>query len=144
MRSVHALDLSTGAEKFNGPVIIDPVTTAVPGMGPGHDASNMVHWDPRRNNQRGGLLISNGIVYIPFGGHCDMNDYHGWILGYQANDLTQQVIRYATTPNDGRGGIWMSGAGPALDASGNIYFATGNATECQSGQQSPECRAQRR
>ncbi len=124
----HALDLSTGAEKFNGPVIIDPVTTAVPGMGPGHDASNMVHWDPRRNNQRGGLLISNGIVYIPFGGHCDMNDYHGWILGYQANDLTQQVIRYATTPNDGRGGIWMSGAGPALDASGNIYFSTGNAT----------------
>ncbi len=123
----HAIDLSTGAEKFNGPVLIDPVTTAVPGLGPGHDASNMVHFDPRRNNQRGGLLISGGVVYIPFAGHCDMNDYHGWILGYQANDLTQQVIRYATTPNDGRGGIWMSGAGPALDAAGNIYFATGNA-----------------
>ncbi len=126
---VHALDLSTGAEKFNGPVVIDPVTTAVPGVGPSHDASNMVHWDPRRNNQRGGLLISNGVVYIPFGGHCDMNDYHGWILGYQTNDLTKQVIRYATTPNDGRGGIWMSGAGPALDASGNLFFTTGNATD---------------
>ena len=56
-----------------------------------------------------------------------MDDYHGWILGYKANDLNQQLIRYITTPNDERGGIWMSGAGLAADASGNIYYANGNA-----------------
>ncbi len=123
---VHAIDLSTGAEKFGGPVIIDPTTTFVVGTGPDHDAANKIHFDPRRENQRGGLFISNGVVYIPFSGHCDMDNYHGWILGYKTNDLTQQVIRYVTTPNDERGGIWMSGAGPAVDATGNIYFAVGN------------------
>ena len=123
----HALDLSTGADKFNSPVLIDPTTTFVNGTGPGHDASNRIHFDPRRQNQRPGLLLLNGIVYIGYSGHCDMDDYHGWILGYQANDLNQQLIRYATTPNDERGGIWMSGTGLAADAAGNIYFSNGNA-----------------
>jgi len=126
---VHALDLSTGANKFGSPVLIDPATTTVNGTGPGHDINNQIHFDCRRNNQRGGLLLSNGIVYIPYAGHCDMDDYHGWILGYSASDLSQQKIRYTTTPNDERGGIWMSGAGLAGDASGNIYFANGNAND---------------
>jgi hypothetical protein len=125
-QQVHALDLSTGADKFNSPVLIDPVTTFVNGTGPGHDASNQIHFDPRRQNQRPGLLLLNGIVYIGYSGHCDMDDYHGWILGYKANDLNQQLVRYLTAPNDERGGIWMSGAGLAADASGNIYFANGN------------------
>jgi hypothetical protein len=123
---VHAVDLSTGAEKFNGPVLIDPVSTYVLGTGVDADANNQIHFDPRRQNQRGGLFISNGIVYIPFSGHCDMDNYHGWILGYKLNDLSQQQVRYVTTPNNERGGIWMSGAAPAVDSSGNIYFAVGN------------------
>ena len=126
-QQVHALDLSTGADKFGSPVLIDPNTTFVNGTGPGHDASNQIHFDPRRQNQRPGLLLLNGIVYIGYSGHCDMDDYHGWILGYKANDLGQQLIRYVTTPNDERGGIWMSGAGLAADATGNIYYANGNA-----------------
>jgi hypothetical protein len=125
-QQVHALDLSTGIEKFGGPVLIDPVTTFVMGTGTDHNASNEIHFDPRRENQRGGLFISNGIVYIPYSGHCDMDYYHGWILGYKLNDLSQQLVRYITTPNNERGGIWMSGAAPAVDASGNIYFAAGN------------------
>ena len=124
-QQVHALDLSTGADKFGSPVLIDPATTFVNGTGPGN-IGNIIYFDPRRQNQRGGLALSNGIVYIPFSGHCDMDNYHGWILGYKASDLTQQLIRYVTTPNDERGGIWMSGAGPAVDAAGNIYFAVGN------------------
>jgi F5/8 type C domain/Secretion system C-terminal sorting domain/Fibronectin type III domain len=122
----HALDLSTGLDKFGSPVLINPSTTFVNGTGAGN-VNNIIYFDPRRQNQRGGLLISNGIVYIPYSGHCDMDNYHGWILGYKTDDLRQQLIRYVTTPNDERGGIWMSGAGPAADAAGNIYFATGNA-----------------
>jgi hypothetical protein len=125
-QQVHALDLSTGADKFGSPVLIDPVTTFVMGVGTDHNANNEIHFDPRRENQRGGLFISNGIVYIPYSGHCDMDNYHGWLLGYKIDDLGQQLIRYVTTPNDERGGIWMSGAGPAVDGAGNIYFAAGN------------------
>ncbi|MDP4212563.1 MAG: discoidin domain-containing protein [Bacteroidota bacterium] len=116
----HAIDLSTGADKFNSPVTI---TAQVNGTGEG---GTVIQFDPRRENQRGGLTLSNGIVYIAYSGHCDMNNYHGWILGYNAADLTDQKIRYVTTPNDGRGGIWMSGAGLAADSSGNLYFSSGN------------------
>ncbi len=125
-QQVHALDLSTGSEKFNGPVLINPATTFVLGTGIDHNINNEIHFDPRRENQRGGLFISNGIVYIPYAGHCDMDYYHGWILGYKQDDLSQQLVRYISTPNNERGGIWMSGAAPAVDASGNIYFSVGN------------------
>ncbi len=124
-QQVHALDLSTGADKFGSPVLINPATTFVTGTGPGN-VGNIIYFDPRRQNQRTGLALSNGIVYMTFSGHCDMDNYYGWVLGYKASDLTQQLIRYVTTPNDERGGIWMSGAGPAIDANGNIFFAAGN------------------
>ena len=124
---VHALNISTGADKFGSPVLIDPTTTFVNGTGDGN-VGNKIYFDPRRQNPRTGLFISNGIVYISFSSHCDMDNYHGWILGYKTNDLSQQLIRYVTTPNDGRGGIWMCGAAPAVDAAGNIYFAVGNGT----------------
>ena len=118
----HALDLSTGLDKFGSPVAI---SAQVNGLGDG-SSGGVIQFDPRRENQRGGLVLSNGVVYIPYAGHCDMNNYHGWILGYQASNITNQEIRYVTTPNDGRGGIWMSGAAPAVDASGNLCFASGN------------------
>ncbi len=118
----HALDLSTGVDKFGSPV---PISAQVNGTGDG-SSGGVIQFDPRRENQRGGLVLSNGIVYIPYAGHCDMNNYHGWILGYQASNIANQEIRYVTTPNDGRGGVWMSGAAPAVDASGNLCFAVGN------------------
>jgi F5/8 type C domain/Secretion system C-terminal sorting domain/Fibronectin type III domain len=118
---LHALDLSTGAEKFGGPVNIQ---ASYPGTGPG-SSGGIINFDPRRENQRPGLLLLNGIVYICFGGHCDWNNYNGWVIGYSAANL-QQKLAYVTTPNDSRGGIWQSGSAPAVDANGNIFLAAGN------------------
>ena len=46
-------------------------------------------------------------------------------FAYDAATFTQKSV-YVTTPNGGLGGFWMSGAGVAADASGNIFIASGN------------------
>ncbi len=130
---LHALDLATGSEKFNGPANISSAIT-VPGSGdtgdgtcPGATVGN-VPFCPLRENQRPGLLLLNGKVYIAWASHGDNQPYHGWVIGYNAADLTQAPTLFNTTPNGGLGGIWMTGTGPAADASGNIYVISGNGT----------------
>ena len=119
VQRLHALDITTGAEKFGGPVIIQ---ASVPGIG---DGTTTVNFNALRENQRPGLLLSNGIVYLGFGSHGDNPTYHGWVLAYNAPTL-QQVLVYNATPDGSEGGIWQSGGGLATDATGNIYFASGN------------------
>ncbi len=87
----------------------------------------MVSFDPKRNNQRQGLTLVNGAVYISFSSHCDWNPYHGWILGYNAQTLQQQTV-YNDTPDGENGGLWESGMGVAADAQGNLYVVSGNGT----------------
>ena len=121
VQRLHALDITTGAEKFGGPVVI---AASVPGTGSG-SSGGQVAFDALRENQRPGLLLSNGVVYFAFGSHGDNTPWHGWVLGYNATTL-QQVMAYNATPNDNGGGIWQSGGGLATDATGNIYFTTSN------------------
>jgi hypothetical protein len=71
--------------------------------------------------------LVNGVVYVTFSSHCDWTPYHGWILGYSAGSLQQQIV-YNDTPNGADGGIWESGTGTAADAQGNLYLVTGNGT----------------
>src|SRR5438309_3355044 len=130
---LHALDLATGSEKFGGPADISSAIT-VPGSGdtgdstcPGATAGS-VPFCPLRENQRPGLLLLNGTVYVAWASHGDKQPYHGWVIGYDAADLTQAPVLFNTTPDGGLGGIWMSGTGPAADAEGNIYVITGNGT----------------
>lgn len=118
---LHALDIATGAEKFNGP---QAITATVSGNGDGN-VNGVISFDPLKQNQRGGLLLLNGIVYITWASHCDWGPYHGWILGYDKSTLQQKVV-YNTTPNGYYGGIWMSGAAPSVDENGNIYVGVGN------------------
>ncbi|HEY6946579.1 MAG TPA: hypothetical protein VI431_15680 [Candidatus Acidoferrum sp.] len=118
---LHALDLATGSEKFGGPLSI---SAFVPGTGDG-SSGGVLPFDPGNEHQRPGLALSGGIVYISWAAHEDHGPYHGWIICYRA-DLSQQVAVFNTTPNGGLGGIWMSGAAPAFDSGGNIYFSTGN------------------
>src|SRR5205823_652996 len=120
---VHALDIASGTEKLGGPITIQ---ASVTGTGDGA-VGGRLSLDPRRQGQRPALLLSNGVVYIAFGGHDDYPPYHGWILGYDAATL-RQVMVYNTTPDGAGGGIWQSGDGLATDQTGRIYFVTGNGT----------------
>jgi hypothetical protein len=121
VQRLHALDISSGAEKFGGPVVIQG---SVPGTGDG-SSGGRVSFNALRQGQRPGLLLNNGVVYLGFGGHDDVRPYHGWIIGYDASNL-QQTIMYNVTPNGYGGGVWQGGGGLTSDSSGNIYFATGN------------------
>jgi hypothetical protein len=119
---LHALDLTTGAEKFGGSVVIQG---SVPGTGSGNDGHGNVPFNALIENQRPALLLADGVVYIGWSSHGDIGPYHGWVMGYNAQTLKQVAI-FNVTPNGLGGGIWASGGGPAADGNGNLYLNTGN------------------
>jgi len=121
---LHALDITTGGEKFGGPVLI---LASVKGTGVGSDANGNIVLDPTHQVQRTGLSLVNGVLYFGFASHCDIVPWHGWVLGYGASDLSR-VFVYNVTPNGSEGGVWQSGGQPTFDQSGDIYVATGNGT----------------
>jgi len=118
---LHALDVATGAEKFGGPTVI---RAKVKGTGDGA-VNGVVQFDSLRNNQRAGLLLVNGLIYIAWASHCDNGPYHGWVMTYDAHTLKRNAV-WNATPNAGLGGVWQAGGAPAADDDGNVYFATGN------------------
>ena len=124
VQRLHALDITTGAEKFGGPVVIQG---SVPGTGLG-SAGGQVAFNPLRENQRTGLLLANGVVYFGFASHGDYEPYYGWEMGYNATNVQLQTLLFNDAPNGNKGGIWMNGDGSACDSSGNIYFITGDGT----------------
>src|SRR5262249_16269330 len=81
-----------------------------------------------RENKRPALLLLNNRVLVSWAGHGDVPPYHGWVVGFDASDLTRAPVLLNATPNGGGAGIWMSGTGPSADASGNVYVITGNGT----------------
>lgn len=123
LHKLHALDLTTGAEKFNGPVVI---TASVPGTASDHDSKGNVNFNPLRENCRPALLLANGVVYAAFASISDVTPYHGWILGYNADTLQQSAVLNVTA-NGSEGGIWQNN-GLSADSAGNIFGVVGNGT----------------
>lgn len=131
---LHALDVRTGEEMPNSPVLI---TATVKGSGDGSSGGNLP-FNGQRQMARPGLSLvktagfTNPVVYIAYASHGDNGPYHGWVLGYDSKTL-QQVHVYNATPNGGLGGFWMAGNGPAFDSDGSIYLITGNGTYNSNG-----------
>ena len=116
---LHALDVTTGAELFGGPV---EITATFSGAG-----SPGTTFDPGQHSDRAALLLTNGTLYTSWASHCDIQPYSGWIIGFNPTTLARTAV-LDVAPNSGGLGpaIWMSGNGPAADAAGNIYVATAN------------------
>jgi hypothetical protein len=117
----HALDLTTGKELSGGPTTI---TATYPGTGANSSNGNVV-FDPAQYNERPGLLEVGGTIFTTWGSHCDGGPYTSWVMAYSADTLKQTGV-INMVPNGNEGGIWMAGAAPAADSSGNIYFIIGN------------------
>ena len=127
---LHALSITTGAEKFGGPVVL---SASVAGNGTGSVAGTL-RFDPLYELQRSGLLLLHGIIYLAFGSHEDIGPWHGWILAYNASTL-RQTGAWCATPNGLRGGIWGGGSGLAANVPdavnhpyGRLFVVTGNGT----------------
>lgn len=120
---LHALDLTTGAELLGGPTAVQ---ASYPGTGDNSMGGNVV-FDPKQHAERAGLLLLNHTIYTAWTSHCDIRPYTGWVIAYNADTLAQSSV-LNLTPNGSEGSIWMSGAGPAADNSGNIYLLDANGT----------------
>jgi hypothetical protein len=107
---LHALDVTTGAEKFGGPVLISN-----PQMQSAHKL------------QRPGLLLAGGNVYVGIGSLQDKNPFNGLLFEFNAATLAQEAV-WLPAPTGAQGGIWMGGAAPSVDENGNIYVSVGNGT----------------
>jgi len=111
---LHALDLVTGAEKFGGPVRINPTVS-----GTGYGNVNGQLTIEGGCYERVGLALSSGNVYVTFG-HCS----HGWVVAYNESNLALAGV-FNSSPNGKGASIWMGSGTPPVDSSGNLFFETG-------------------
>lgn len=119
-QQMHALDLTTGLDK----VPPHEITATYPGTGAG-SVNGVLTFDPLIGGQRPGLLLVNDKVVVGWASHCDLGNYHGWLMAFNQTTLAPQGV-FVDTPNAQQGGFWSSGGGLAADASNFIYAPTGN------------------
>ena len=132
IQRIHALDITSGADKV-APKSIDQSIT-YPGSGPGGNGTDVI-FNPMQYKERDALLLVNGVVYTSWASHSDVAPYTGWVIGFNANNLSLASV-LNIDPNgaptssllsDGSGNsFWNSGGGPAADAAGNIYNLSAN------------------
>jgi hypothetical protein len=117
---MHALDLLTGRDKQPSTV----VSASVPGQG--LDAvDGTVAFKGSDEQQRVALTEVAGTVYAGFASFCDLNPYHGWLLGFDARTLHRSIV-YNASPDEYASGFWESEAGFGVDGHGHLFAVTGN------------------
>ena len=143
VQKLYAIDITTGHNRASNSVVTigdstyingtntfisDTTAISMPGTGAG-SVNGTLNFNARKESDRMSLqLVPNGAnktVYLAYASHGDNGPYHGWIIGYNAADLSLQKV-FNTSPNGSASGIWESGGNLGFDAQGNLYFATGN------------------
>jgi outer membrane protein assembly factor BamB len=80
--------------------------------------------NPLVQQQRAALALANGRIYVALGGlFGDCGNYHGWVVASNA-DGSGDLLSYEVAVGRAAG-IWAP-SGPAVDASGALFVATGN------------------
>ena len=115
---LHALDITTGAELFNGPVTINPTYSS--------PAGGQKTFSPGQYAERAALLLENHTLYTSWTSHCDVQPYSGWVVAFSESTLAQTAVLNIAPDSDDGPSIWMSGGGLAADSAGNIYLLTAN------------------
>ena len=111
---LHALDITTGVEKFGGPTTIAATYT--------YSGVTTTFKDFYQMN-RPGLLLANGHVFIAWGSNGNNAPSQGWMMSYSASTL-RPLGAVTVEPGKGLASIWQKGAGIAADGAGNIYAVT--------------------
>jgi hypothetical protein len=108
---VYSLNVDTGATNPNWPVDLNATARY-----------NGATFTSLVQNERGGLAIVNGILYVAFSGHAgDCGTYRGWVIGIPINNPSG-VMAWATSAIGG--GIWGH-SGVASDGT-SLFVITGN------------------
>jgi hypothetical protein len=108
---IFSLNVDTGVTKAGWPVDVNATAHY-----------NSMNFDSFVQEERGGLALVNGIVYVSYSGYVgDCDNYHGWVVGVNINNPSD-VHAWATTAVGG--GIWGHG-GVASDGT-NMFVVTGN------------------
>lgn len=114
---MHGVDIATGQERAGFP-------TKIAGR-PTNNPTNS--FNARTAMQRPGLLLLDGVVYAAFASHCDLGDYVGYVIGFDAGSGRQTTMWATETGSaSAKAGIWHSGGGLVSDGPGRIFFTTGN------------------
>jgi len=132
---LHALDITSGAEKSGSPATICSAT----GNGGCYLAGGTVQFGPHHQQSRPGLLLvpeagfPQGVLVIGFSGDS------GWVLAFDPTSLKQLAAFYTDDekshstasktpgiPGEGHAGIWGAGAAVVADTNGIIYAVTGD------------------
>ncbi len=113
---LHAIDAEYGSERSGWPVRI----VGTPANDPSHP------FQAKDVNQRPGLLLMGGAVYLAFGGLCDYGSYVGWVAGVDVTTKAINLWSDEVGASSEQAGIWQSGGGIVSDGPGRMFLTTGN------------------
>jgi len=122
---LQAISAATGAEVSGFPVRIAGTPSDTPG----------VPFNEAYSQNRPGLLLLGGTVYIGFASDCDFAPYRGVVVG--VSTTTKKITTMWSdesgigTDQNSQAGIWQSGGGLVSDGPNRIVLTTGNGVSPQ-------------
>jgi outer membrane protein assembly factor BamB len=83
--------------------------------------------DPAALLQRTGLTLDAGQVVFGFGGNYgDCSTYRGRVVAVAESGGAPKVFTVDAGAGQSQGAVWMGGAAPTVDASGDVWVGVGN------------------